>query len=92
MEAVKEDVIANAATDSADTTGGQAGSGRDKCAKGSTNNWFYSNSIGDNSSIMKFSDIVVGKAKDLGKNFVGVLPENRCWPNRQALLGAERKG
>ncbi len=37
----------------------------------------YSCGIRDNTPIMEFSDIVVGKTTDLGKNFVGVLPENR---------------
>ena len=48
-------------------------SGRDRSANGSIKNRLTSCGIGDNTPIMKFSDIVVGKPKDFGKNFVGVL-------------------
>ena len=48
-------------------------SGRDRSGKGAIKNRLTSCGIGDNTPIMKFSDIVVGKTKDFGKNFVGVL-------------------
>ena len=48
-------------------------SGRDGSGKGAIKNWLTSCGIGDNTPIVKFSDMVVGKSQDLGKKFVGVL-------------------